>query len=150
MHITFSTPRDWGDALRQAAVLWGVEAEYWDIWGKHHVVDETVLVAILKTLGVPCGTVDELSQAIEARLREAWGVVAPATVVVFEDEVRVSVSVPPGLGAMEAVLRLESGVEERLSFDLGALETTGTAEFGGQHFERKTLEFTACPLNRSV
>ena len=143
MHITFSTPRDWGDALRQAAVLWGVEAEYWDIWGKHHVVDETVLVAILKTLGVPCGTIDELSQAIEARLREAWGVVAPATVVVFEDEVRVPVSVPPGLGAMEAVLRLESGVEERLSFDLGALETTGTAEFGGQQFERKTLEFAA-------
>lgn len=142
MNITFSPPRDRDDALRQAAALWGIEAEYWDIWGKHHVVDGNVIVSILATLGVPSETLEELTAAIEARLLESWATMAPATVVVFEDEVSVPVNVKAP-GVVEAVLRLETGAEERLSFELAALATEATAEIRGVLYTRKRLAFAA-------
>ena len=144
MHITFSQPLDRGDALRQAAVLWGIEVEYWDIWGKHHVVDNAVIVSILSTLGVRCGTLEELAEAIEARLVEDWAGLAPPTVVVFEDEVRLPLSVRPDRDlTFEALLHCESGAAEQFSGTVATLETEDTAEIGGVRYERKRLALAA-------
>ena len=52
MHITFTPPRDRSEALRRAATLWGIEAEYYDIWGKHHVVADGVIVSILSLIHI--------------------------------------------------------------------------------------------------
>ena len=144
MHITFSPPQDRGDALRQAASLWGIEAEYWDIWGKHHIVDNEVIVSILTTLGVGCATVEELARAIEGRLLESWHRLAPATVVVFEDQVRVPVCVRPERDlSLEVVLRLESGVVEASAVPVAGLEVEATAEIRGVVYARKWLELKA-------
>ena len=141
MHITFTPPRDRGDALRQAAVLWGIEAEYWDIWGKHHVVDGDVIVSILTTLGVACGSVEELTSAIEARVVGSWASLAPATVVAFEDEVRVPLGLAAGL--VEGELTLEDGTVERFSIEVSGLPVEETAEMGGVRYEKRRLELKA-------
>lgn len=144
MHTTFSPPIDTGDALRQAASLWGIDAEYWDIWGKHHVVDNAIILSILSTLGVPCGTLEDLTAAIEARLIENWANLTSATVVVFEDDVRVPLCVRPDRDlTFEAVVHLESGELERFTGEVGSLETEATAEIRGVHYARKRLTLVA-------
>ena len=140
MHITFSAPHDEREGLRQAAALWGIEAEYHDIWGNHHVVSKEVVQAVLKTLGVACGSLEELTAAIEARLFEEWSGLAPRTVVVFEDDLSIPVCVRrDGDHRMAGVIEFEAGSSERFEVELSTLETEATAEIRGVAYVRKRL-----------
>ncbi|MBL8173134.1 MAG: 4-alpha-glucanotransferase [Bryobacterales bacterium] len=67
--------------LAQAAQLWDMEPEFWDIWGNHHVPGPDVQRAILSALGVDCSSTESLGQAIAARMNEEWGAALPPTVV---------------------------------------------------------------------
>jgi 4-alpha-glucanotransferase len=140
MHITFTTPRDKGEALRQAAALCGIDAEYYDIWGKHHVVADDVIVSILGTLGVRCGSLEDLTKAIEDRMVEEWGSLLPETIVVFEDSIRIPLSSSMDLGgAFEGIVHLESGTAHPFGGTLAMLENDATAEIRGVHYERRVL-----------
>ena len=139
MHITFTPPRDRGEALRQAAQR-GIEAEYWDIWGKHHVVADDVIVSILETLGVRSRSLEELTRSIEDRLVEEWDSLAPASITVFEDAILIPLCVRSnGDRIYEAVLHRESGSTLQFSGTIAQLETESTAELRGVHYERKAL-----------
>ena len=147
MPITFTPPQDWRDALRQAALLWGIEAEYHDIWGNHHVVDDQVVVSILTTLGVPSGTLEELTGAIQARLIADWEGLAPSTVVAFEDEVTIPLNIRPDRDlTFEAAFEWESGGGDRVSGTLASLETEATAYLNGLPYLRKKLTARPAPL----
>jgi 4-alpha-glucanotransferase len=69
-------------ALDRAAVLWGIEPQFWDIWGKLHVTSAETKQAILRAMGVPVDLAEQLEQAIEARLqRERMRLVPPCLVL---------------------------------------------------------------------
>jgi len=71
--------------LQQAAELWEMEPEYWDIWGNHHVPGPEVQRAILTALGVDCSSAECLRAAIAGREKEDWGRALPPTLVVARE-----------------------------------------------------------------
>ena len=72
-------------ALQQAAALWGIEPEYWDIWGRRHVTSAETIRAILGAMGVPAGGTAELEQAIKARVGRELGRLVPPCLVISEN-----------------------------------------------------------------
>ncbi|MGA2880380.1 MAG: 4-alpha-glucanotransferase [Bryobacteraceae bacterium] len=53
--------------IEQAARAWGIETDYWDIWGKQHHASAALEAAILRSLGVNMLSKASLREAIELR-----------------------------------------------------------------------------------
>ena len=69
------------ELLDQAANTWGVEAEYWDIWGRRHVTPTETKQAILSALGVEATSAESLQLALEERaVREQSSALPPCLV----------------------------------------------------------------------
>ena len=65
-------------ALDRAAELWGIQPDYWDIWGRHHFTPPETKRAILEALGIRADTREALDAAIQQRLEQEWSRLAPA------------------------------------------------------------------------
>src|SRR2546423_15348447 len=74
------------EALDRAAILWGVEAEYWDIWGKPHTTSAATKKAILQALGVNAHSKEDLDRAIEQRFFGEWPRLLPHCLVAGESQ----------------------------------------------------------------
>ncbi len=72
---------NYGQLLDFAAHLWGIEPEYWDIWGRKHFTSNETKQAVLKGMGVRTGTAQSLRESIEARRRKEWTRLVPPCVV---------------------------------------------------------------------
>jgi len=98
------------EKLGQAADLWGIERDYWDIFGQRHFATSAVLRAILSSLGVDASTSESLEAAIRDRQTEDAGRLMPATLVVAPGErVRVSRAAQASGAAASVGIRLEDG-----------------------------------------
>jgi len=60
-------PADW---LQAICLSLGIQAEYHDIWGAHHTVPESALLAILASLGFDISTPAALQRSLDARKRQ--------------------------------------------------------------------------------
>ena len=98
------------EKLGHAADEWGVERDYWDIFGHRHFAPPEVLRAILCSLGVDASTTEALDAAIRDRHMQHTGRLLPPTLVVLPGEpVPVSVA-PEAAGSPASVcIRLEDG-----------------------------------------
>ena len=66
----FRMPSDrFEQLLDRAASLFGIDPDYWDIWGHRHFVETEVKQAILGALGVAANTAEELELAVRQKLR---------------------------------------------------------------------------------
>ena len=66
--------------IEQAARAWGIETDYWDIWGKQHHATPVLETAILQSLGVDTQSKASLHQAIDRRRQRQWrSPLAPAS-----------------------------------------------------------------------
>jgi len=74
------------ELLDRAARLWGIDPEYWDIWGRHHVTSAGTKQAILRAMGVDTSDADSLARAIASRERNESSQLLPACVVIGESE----------------------------------------------------------------
>lgn len=138
MQITFRPFTDEVAALRHAAALCGVETEYHDIWGRHHVVDAAVVRSILETLGIACGSLELLNQSIDDHLWREWSRIAPPTVVAFADSAVIPVSLEVGRAeAVSATFHWEDGSSETLEVPVDQMPADATAELRGRHFVRR-------------
>jgi 4-alpha-glucanotransferase len=128
------------EALRRACELWGIDREYWDIWGKKHVTDPEVQRSILRSLGVPTASHEELDEAVRERLWNEWSQHLPPAIVTGEDR-DIQVSVPESVAGGEILVRLQledgSVYEHRQS--LAEAVETGRAELPGGTFVRKKI-----------
>ena len=70
--VTFTPSVTFEHALHRAAGHWGIEQEYWDIWGKHHTATPEMISAVLRGLGVACATNEEIDAALWREFREEW------------------------------------------------------------------------------
>src|SRR5579862_5543406 len=72
------------DALGRAAELWGIEPQFWDIWGRLHVTSVDTKKAILRAMGVAVDTVGQIEQAISTRIGQEQARAVPPCVVLSE------------------------------------------------------------------
>ena len=54
----------YSEALTRAAELFRIQSSFHDIWGKQHTPTDDAKQAILRSLGVPTDSTEQLNQAI--------------------------------------------------------------------------------------
>ena len=140
MPITSST---YDEALDRAAKLWGIQPDYWDIWGKHHITPAETKRAILHSLGVATGTKEELDEALAARARQEWTrLVAPCLVLSQTQRPRqFPLNLPADLAALDARLTLqpENAEPQIRDVPLRDLPVAATMDFNGVSHVRKLV-----------
>src|SRR6185369_1042906 len=67
--------------LDRAAKLWGIEPEFWDIFGKLHVTSDEVKRLLLAGQGVDAASELGLEHALERHYRKEWTRLAPPCLV---------------------------------------------------------------------
>jgi 4-alpha-glucanotransferase len=101
------------ELLDRAARLWGIDPEYWDIWGRKHVTSVETKKAILRAMGVETGSAEAIEAAIAGRESMARSLPVPPCLVIGENERRtIPIRALPG-----------ETVELRIRREDGALET---------------------------
>lgn len=134
---------NYNEALDKAAALWGIQPEYWDIWGKHHITPPETKRAILRSLGVPTTSKEELDEALAAHARREWSrLVAPCLVVSEGERPRqFAVNLPVDLAGLDAriTLKLETGEPQSVPVVLRDLPVSETFEFNGSMHVRKLV-----------
>jgi 4-alpha-glucanotransferase len=104
--------------IENAARAWGVETEYWDIWGQQHHASMDLETAILRSLGVDTSSSASLRDAMERReQRSRLTPLAPAIfLTVGRTPHEISVSLAAERADSQAVLHL--GLEDGGTIDL--------------------------------
>ncbi|HWQ52863.1 MAG TPA: 4-alpha-glucanotransferase [Bryobacteraceae bacterium] len=134
--------------LDRAARLWGIEPEFWDIWGNLHVASNEVKRSLLKGMGVDAETESGLEGSLQARYRREWTrLVAPCLVVGEQGPVEFFVNAPEDdAGDLAAVeVRLEDGREERFDVPLINVPEAEAASFDGCRRVRKMVRLPFPP-----
>jgi 4-alpha-glucanotransferase len=94
--------------IEQAAHAWGIETDYWDIWGKQHHATPHLETAILRSQGVDLSSKAALRQAIESRTQRQWrSLLAPTIFLTAGGLKEVTVSLPASSAGSRATLRIE-------------------------------------------
>ena len=142
--------------LDRAAALCGIEPEYWDIFGRHHVTTTQAKQAILRAMGWAAGSAEELEKSLADHARREWQRLAPATVVAMEaDDVDLPLHLPAeSLGETVTVtVRREDGAADTFSFSAGELPQTGSIDMEGRTWVRKRarlpIRFAGWDITRS-
>lgn len=129
------------EALARAATAYGIELEYVDIWNHRHPTSEKLMQAILRPLGVPTGSTEEIEQSMEARALARWSRPTGATLVVKEDADAIRVNIPAGQSgaSIKLEIRWENGDVEHRWFWAPELPTEETGTAGGREFLAKRV-----------
>ena len=148
--LTFTPFDDYSKALDAAAEQWGVEPGYWDIWGRYHETSPEVKRAILESLGVAAGSLEDLNRALEAELWRSWSRPLPPVLVAAEEEAphRLPLRLPAACACAPATLRLEleDGEIRESSIPLDGIETSAAARLRGREFLEKPVPVPEAPL----
>lgn len=137
------------DLVERAARCYGIEPDYYDIWGRLHVVPLDTKVALLRAMGVAADTREGLEAALSEKERGEW--VRPLPPVVVADAARLAAEgivvhlpsmrpSPPGLpediAALSLRVRDESGEERELRISGEAFAWQTERNIGGVWYER--------------
>jgi 4-alpha-glucanotransferase len=124
----------------RAALAWGIEETFYDIWGKPHKTTPEARQAILKSLGVL-----DVDKALEEKLWAEWSQPLAPTIVLGRAGA-ITLSLPESKAADKAELWFswEDSQQSRHSYDLASLPVTEETTLRGQKFIRKQL---ALPKN---
>ncbi len=127
--------------LTAAAQAWGIDTEYWDVWGKQHHAAPQVKHAILESLGVDGVDGNSLNQALQDRAADEWRRPLEPTIVVSSEEKphEITLSLPVEHANDDAVieLRLENGESQRILITLSGIPAGKEATLHGQRYVRK-------------
>jgi 4-alpha-glucanotransferase len=129
-----------GQLLDRAASLFGIDAEFWDIFGTRHVTSEAAKRAILSALGVAAGDAEALERSLADLARLEWERLLPPAVVVEQTgALDLPLCVPSDLLGQTAhfTLTLEDGETREFDAALWNLPQSGNAEMDGRTWVRK-------------
>jgi 4-alpha-glucanotransferase len=111
-----SEDRKYEEVLDQAAALWGIEPQFWDIWGNLHTTSAETKRSILRAMGVEPDATPQLEAAIEERTRREQSRLVPACLVISENARPRQFPITAESSAqVQVVIRDESGNEVSLS-----------------------------------
>jgi 4-alpha-glucanotransferase len=126
--------------LDRAAAEFGIEGEFWDIWGKHHVTSTAVKQAILAAMGLPAETAEDLERMLALRARREWERPLPLSTVASESgphtlPLHVSTEILSQRGTI--TVKREDGSSTVLGINLAELPQTASLEMEGRTVVRK-------------
>ena len=134
---------NYDEALARAAELWGIQPDYWDIWGRRHVTPPETKQAILHSMGIPTETKEQLDEAVASRARDEWSrLVAPCLVISDGQRPRqFAANLPADLAALDArvALKLENGETRIYQVALRDLPVAGSLEVNESAHVRKLV-----------
>ncbi|MBX5495809.1 MAG: 4-alpha-glucanotransferase [Bryobacteraceae bacterium] len=145
-HTTFTPSATYDEALDRAATAWGIEREYWDIFGRHHPAPQEVKRSILEALGVDASSVAALDAAVEQRLWQEWCRPLPKTLVVSVNgpaEIEVSLPEPEAASTIRLEIVWEDSGSSSNFVEFQHLPLASTAELRGRRFVRKRAPLPA-------
>ena len=120
-----------GDTVRRAAERYGVQQEFWDIFGKLHTTTPETNRAILTALGFDCASEESLAAGLARRDREEWRRLLPPVAVGSETSLRIPVRTPRSHDHVSLEIRLENGDSRCLPLDLRSAKPVASAHFDG-------------------
>ncbi len=138
-------------SLTRLAVAYGIEPQWYDIWGHAHEVSEATLRAVLAAMHVQAGDDAQVQRALYERERATWREPLPPAVVVRESALpaRLVVRFPEEWDADELSWRLleENGEQHSAAFVFGTLPEAERREMDGQRFVARLPDARrkACP-----
>src|SRR5215210_4667718 len=111
---TFVPAETYEEALKRACELWGVQQQYWDIWGTLHIAEPDVQRRVLTSLGVAAETKETLNLAMEERAWEQWSSIVSRTIVAGREDGSIPVYLPIGResGRLQAEFVWENGTRQ--------------------------------------
>jgi 4-alpha-glucanotransferase len=136
--------------LHELASLYGVQPAYQDVRGDRQPATPEALLAMLQLLGAPVATFDDVPSALQNSQRTQWQRAMEPVVVAWEGSATaVSLRLPVAWAEarVRVHLKLETGENQRLAFDLKPLSTLASADVAGQGFVVKQIVFPG-PLPR--
>jgi 4-alpha-glucanotransferase len=135
-------PQNLHRLLDHAALSYGIEPDFWDIWGNHHEVPPETRQSILNAMGVAADSEASLERSLAERARRRWSRLIPPALVVGESEfIEVPISVPADrLGERASLsVRPENGDESVFDLRLWDLPQLSSAEMDGRTWVRKQI-----------
>jgi 4-alpha-glucanotransferase len=128
--------------IEQAARAWGVETDYWDIWGKQHHASADLETTILGSLGVDVHSKAALRQAVESRSQRQWrSPLAPTIFLTAGGPNEVPVSLPASQADSRATLgiHMEDGRAVEQEIILSDLPAADAVELDGRPLVSKRV-----------
>ena len=124
--------------LDRAAKECGIDAAYWDIWGKRHETPTETKQAILKAMGIAAADSGELAACLAERTRREWKRLSPPAFLATEGD---PFELPVNLTAEERsgvtlTIRRESGVASTHEISVREMMQSDSAELDGHTFIR--------------
>lgn len=133
--IKFEYSHNREDALHRAATEWGIEREFWDIFGHHHVASGDIEARILGSLGVDVSSHESVDHARRARFeRHAASPVRGTSVISESQKVFELVLISGPLPDVAIELTLEGGSVTAYTPDRGHFEAGRELELDGQRW----------------
>jgi 4-alpha-glucanotransferase len=137
------------DRIEKAATLWGIQPEFWDIWGQKHHTSPATAMAILSAMGVDVSSAESLERALDGRTRSEWIPPLPPTLVLTEDDVlRIPISLPSSASVKSAMVRIvsEDGDVQEKAAPIQFPESPALATFDGVIYTRCLLVLNPLPF----
>jgi 4-alpha-glucanotransferase len=135
-------PETFEEVLDRAASERGIEPGFWDIWGNYHTTAPEAKQAILRAMGFPADTPEQLDRSLASAMRREWGRLAPPVIVTGEsDRVELDLNVPADRLGEPATITLvpEEGEAAEFVLHLWHLPQEASAEMEGQTWVRKKV-----------
>ncbi len=139
--LSFPPSGTYEEALDRAADLWGIERQYWDIFGTQHFATAEGIAAVLSSLGVPSSTREDLDEACQERLVRQWTRATPPSLVIGETTKTIPIRLPAAHadGAVTLTVEFEGGDKESWGIGLRELPATVSASFRGSQYVEKQI-----------
>jgi len=128
--------------LDRAASLCGIDAGYWDIWGKYHAITAQAKQAILRAKGIAVDDAETIGRSLAALARREWErLLPPAVVIPQSQKAELVLSIPSEfLGERARIsVRREDGETAESEFSLWDLPHAGSIEMDGRTWVRKRV-----------
>src|SRR5215468_4525673 len=88
VHTLCMSSETYEQLLDRAAQLYGIDHDFWDVWGRHHETSPEAKRAILCALGICADSPAQLENALRDRERAEWTRLLPPVLVVSESAPR--------------------------------------------------------------
>ncbi len=132
--IEFTPAQSHEESLDKAAETWGIEREFYDIFGKRHTASPAIQEKILTALGLPAGSFETLEAERRRHFEQRAESLIPAVSVIQESDKSLILSVPDGQATpVRVTVKLEGGGERSTTFSLRDLKPLGTYVLGSDH-----------------
>ena len=127
--------------LEQAAHRWGVQLDYYDCWGNHHVASDRTLSGILNSLGVATNSNAQVNAAIRQHDLAYWSHPLGETNVIYDDFEALRLRVPESDAGRSIKIEIEweDGELQHHPYWLPELPELERAKFNGVTYIAKRL-----------